>query len=287
MLVGLNQGFGELIGQERMHRSMEYAVDVVRQDIPHDLTQLDAIMSEFRAPSPTPIFLLHHREHITPVLDAYERLLSPRRVMFQMWNEPPGLDKITWDEYVLGINDLVRAVRDRGLSCTVIAGGLANIGRDNRAIYAKVIPLLPREVWIDFHRYSYRTQTNPNTPWPNFSSRKAEIDWMHSIAADRPICITEGASYHTMKETETRYLWDIIPLPWTSHTVQLTNQGVLDRTVADLKLYDENAVALVCLYQERDGPEQPEGSFGYFLDYQGNVKPQANAIRIFKGLAPL
>jgi len=292
MFVGLNQGFGELIGAERLQRDNDYAVDIVRQDIPHEVSpKLEALVDEFAGSrSPRPMFLIHDFHMIVPTLLTImaNAVVSVRPTFVQMWNEPPSLDRITEAQYVEGINLLYQHAKEVGYRGAIVAGGLGNIDRDNRAYYERVIPQLPRDIIIDFHRYSYKTQLDRLRPWPGFKQRVDEINWMLSVAGGRYIALTEGASYHN--QPETLGPWDRVLDYYRTGKFppadsQLTNEQILDYTVADLNLYRAMGVSLVVLYQENDGSEGL--GYGYFTDGKGNLKPQRNAIRIHKGMSPL
>jgi hypothetical protein len=264
-------------GYHKLPEVKSLGFDGVRLDVEGDIPSL---VNHFIGSGVRPLFLLHDVALNEPLLDV---ALQAGNDWFdiEVFNEPPGMDKVNLSQYVAGINAVNHDARARGFKGRIIAGAKANPSQESMAWYEEAVPQLPDNVVVAFHRYSYKTQTDPSRPWPPFSSRQAEVAEMFKVSMGRKVAITEFG-YHTAEEVETKFSWKF-PF-YKSVKTRLTDQQVLDFLVSDLKLYESMGVGLVAIYQWRDGhTDDYLGRYGLH-DVNEHVKLQSQAVIQWRGL---
>lgn len=273
MKAGVNIGFGDLIGSAGLTRCELFGVELARQDV-HPTNDLAPYVQEFVGRKVRPIFLLHDVARAEPLLDVALPTLGAGGFDIEIFNEPPGMDRVNQTEYVQGINAVHHDARARGFTGRIISGALANLGRDNIAWYRACWPQLPADVTLGFHRYSYKTQTDRLRPWPLFSSREDEIAKLRTIGDGRDLAVTEFG-YHTAEETEGFWIF--------SKPTRLTDEQCRDYLTLDLRLYAANGVVYAIVYQARDGnTDDYLGRYGTLYDQNGSAKPQAMAFAFWR-----
>lgn len=273
MRIGVTAGFGAPIGTLQLGQMSAIGIEVVRQDVPAT-GDLRPLVEDFVAAPVRPLFLLGDPARNEPLLDLALRLLGPDGFDLQVYNEPGLFFHGSLTDYTVGIGLVYRDARLRGFRGAILAGGVANLGTDNLRWLRAAVPALPTDVVIDFHRYSYKTQSQ-SRPWPGFASRDAELETVRQIAAGRPVACTEFG-YHTAEE-ESGFLW------WRRRT-RATDDQVRAWLAADLALFSSHGLTLACIYQWGDGPTDSWINRFGLRDPSGYLKPSARAIADWRPL---
>lgn len=242
MRAGLNAGFGLPLGQGLIRQLADLGVETVRQDVPEG--DLSEIVGEWGGNPIRPIFLLHDIARNEPLLDLALPRLGPDSFDVEVFNEPPGLDHVSFEQYVAGVNAVHRDCRARGFAGRVIAGAQANLSASCLDWTRRAVPMFPPDVDIAYHRYSPAPQ-EWSKPWPPFVDREDELNELHLLADGRDLCCTEFGA-HTATE-QTGYLW------W-KRTYQLTDEQVHDYALDELRLLAAHDVVIACVFQLNDGP---------------------------------
>ena len=137
-------------------------------------------------------------------------------------------------------------------------GGLANPSVANREWLKTALKVMPQDVWVDEHRYSYKTQDAWNRPGPPFADRRQEATSLAQIAGSRVLSLTE-TGWHTAEEMVGLSIEpdgpDPDPFPdlVLPHTTRLTDVQCRDNLVKDFSLYQLAGYDLLCVYQLNDG----------------------------------
>jgi len=225
------------------------------------------------------LWLLHDPALIPSTVDAHLARLG-NRGGFEMFNEPPGMDKINPVQYVTGILDLHHYAREKGFEGLIVAGGVGNLSRESFTWLEQTIPQLPDDVALGFHDYPYKAQPW-DLPWPGSESHEAAMQHLVDIAGPtRQRCCTEfgwhTAPEHVSASDLLRYGHRFNP---SGADLQATDEDVYRYLVAKLRFYEAHGITLAMPYQWQDGPsERFIDRYGLHLADGRTPKRQAAAL---------
>ncbi len=289
MKIGLNIPTTYRIASQLLQEIAGFGFEVIRTDVPPE-GPLDQFVGDYASvPGLIPLFLLHNPARNEPLLDVALDRIGHDGFMIQVYNEPPGMDHVNLSEYIKGILDVHRDCRARGFTGPILMGGLANPSLSNRDWLKTALEVMPQDVVVDEHRYSYKTQDDWRRPWPPFVDRQQEATSLAQIAGSRAMSLTE-TGWHTAAEMVGLSIEpdgpDPDPFPdlVLPYTIRLTDEQCRDNLVKDFMLYSLAGYDLLCVYQLNDGePDTAQSRYG-IRRLDGSWKPQASAVKIWRGL---
>jgi hypothetical protein len=287
MHVGLNAGFGDALAGE-FPGLASHGFAVARQDLfaHDDPSRVAALVAEFVGAPVRPLFLIGggHMQHadgtrVTPAeLAAWTRQVVETAddvglldYLIEIGNEPDIADR-GYSHRPGDFADAVRqchlVARSLGWHGPIVSGGVANLNRRGLAYLATVVPRLPDDVIVGFHRYPPAGR-GPLAPHDQFRSREDEWRALLDVVEGRAVACTEFG-YHTATEPD-------------GHT--RTDAEVAESVLWDLAFYDERAVPVACVYQLNDGPTDTWIDRFGVRAFDGTWKPVADAVAATYGPA--
>lgn len=273
MIIGLNIPTTYRIGRDLLTEIAGFGFTHVRVDVPPTVGDIAPCVSDYIGAPVVPCFLLHDVGLNATLLDAALNVLP--NFWLQVWNEPPGMDRIDLPTYTQGILAVHHDARARGFTGPILMGGLANPGAENRAWLSEALLSMPADVWVDEHRYAYKAQDDWARPWPRYATRSEENRTLRTLAGGRP-CVRTEIGWHTAVEH--------LGLGPFGKETQLSDQQATQNYVKDLRLYESDGLEAVFVFQLNDGPTEEWSDRQGIRTYNTNQwKPQAQSVRLFRG----
>lgn len=272
MIVGLNIPTTYRIAQSLLSEIAGFGFTHVRLDVP-ERSLIDDFVRDYCEAPVIPLFILHDVALNEPLLDAALPLLGESGFWLQVFN--PDLERgrnLTLPIYIDGILAVHHDCRARGFRGPILMGGTANPDASNRSWLSSAVLSMPPDVWVDEHRYAYKTQDDWSRPWPRYTSRSDENRTLRTLAGGRGIVRTE-IGWHTAVEQ--------IGLLGST---QLTDEEATANYVKDFTLYEADGLEAVFVFQLNDGPGDSWGERQGIRTFEGQWKPQAHAVHRWRNL---
>ncbi len=286
MRIGINAGFGEIIGHDELMRLARLDFEIVRQDY---IAGGRELLAEFLHTSLQPLFLIPggftelDPADVAALADecaAYCAELGlfgrDNYPMFEIVNEPSITPRYGRDPaaYARAVNSAMVMIYKHCPSAVVIAGGVHNTNRDGLRYLRNAVSMLDKSVWLGFH--SYHTGRDPMRAHKGYASRHSELTVVNALAGIRPVVCTEIGRHNGPQGVPSRIL------PCIKRRYVETPERSAEYLAREMRLLASHGVVFAIVYQHRDGPNRNYDQDNYGILYEdGSEKPAAQIAQIW------
>lgn len=241
MIVGINAGFGELIGQARMEALQAHGFELIRQDFQTDQGHPVYVEDALEEAD------YYNQMRFLYIVDRVTLPMLPPASWLEYRNEPDL--RMTPRQYVDELRGVQAEVEAKGH--TLWAGCISNLDGDSLHWLEDVVALGGELIQqVSIHRYPHDADQNFWTAHHGFRTRLSETDRLHDILGPRPFLVSE-VGYHTQYRRK-----------WFFWRTRLSNVDQAHRLQLELDFWESRGAAACCVYQERDAPASNGEKYG-------------------------